>query len=269
MELFFKYQWLLMPLIVFLSFWIRYMFIAGLMYKFLYVWKKGKYLKRKNQLNFPEKEQIKYEFKWSISSALVMGFVGTIVYYFYKNGYTKIYENISDYGWLYFVFSIIIMMFIHDIYFYFVHRLLHTKFMWNVHKIHHSSHNPTPWSSFCMHPVEMLLSGGVVAPMIFIIPAHMSAFVVFTLIIMFNAIYGHCGFEFFGPGFNKSIFLKWINTETFHNMHHSGKHVNYGLYTNIWDRICQTVHKDYDIEYEKVVSRTSVEDPHEEEKTTK
>ena len=179
-----EYQWLLLPVVVFLSFFIRYTAIAGGMYWVFYVWKKDKFYKRKNQLPFPDKGQVRYEIKWSLYSSIVMGFIGTSVYYAYKHGYTRVYENISDMGWGYYIFSIFFMMFIHDIYFYFMHRLLHKKFMWKIHSVHHYCKNPTPWSSFCMHPVEMLMVGGIVAPMLFVIPAHMSAFFIFAKILL-------------------------------------------------------------------------------------
>jgi 3-ketosteroid 9alpha-monooxygenase subunit B len=34
--------------------------------------------------------------------------------------------------------------------------------------------------------------------------------------------------------------LRWINTATFHSLHHTGFHGNYGLFTRVWDRLFGT-----------------------------
>jgi hypothetical protein len=45
-----------------------------------------------------------------------------------------------------------------DVHFYFAHRLLHTKWLYkNVHKFHHESYNPTPFSGLSMHWFESMV----------------------------------------------------------------------------------------------------------------
>ena len=47
---------------------------------------------------------------------------------------------------------------IHEVHFFFIHRLIHTPFLYkHVHSVHHNSINPSPWSSLSMHPVESAL----------------------------------------------------------------------------------------------------------------
>jgi sterol desaturase/sphingolipid hydroxylase (fatty acid hydroxylase superfamily) len=47
---------------------------------------------------------------------------------------------------------------LHCIWFYFIHRLLHTRFLWrHIHYIHHSYINTNPYATFYAHPVEHLM----------------------------------------------------------------------------------------------------------------
>jgi sterol desaturase/sphingolipid hydroxylase (fatty acid hydroxylase superfamily) len=43
--------------------------------------------------------------------------------------------------------------------------------------------------------------------------------------------------------------LKWINTSTFHNMHHSQFSGNYGLMFRLWDRLLGTELPGYEAKF--------------------
>jgi Delta7-sterol 5-desaturase len=40
--------------------------------------------------------------------------------------------------------------------------------------------------------------------------------------------------------------LRWINTSTFHNLHHTSSRGNYGLMFRLWDRLLGTELPDYE-----------------------
>jgi sterol desaturase/sphingolipid hydroxylase (fatty acid hydroxylase superfamily) len=73
-------------------------------------------------------------------------------------------------------------------------------------------------------------------------------------------VYGHLGFELYPAGFNKHWLGKWLNTSVSHNMHHHYFRGNYGLYFTLWDRIMGTLSKNYDKEYEEVMSRKNMKE---------
>lgn len=83
-----------------------------------------------------------------------------------------------------------------DFHFYIVHRALHVPFLFkNVHRVHHLSKNPGPWSGLSMHPVETITYlSKVLLPLI--IPSFHP---VHFLFMLYNAtlmpIPGHSGHE--------------------------------------------------------------------------
>ncbi|CAG8800098.1 20233_t:CDS:2, partial [Racocetra persica] len=53
-------------------------------------------------------------------------------------GYSKLYDNINDYGIVYGIFSIILFLFFTDMCIYWIHRWLHLPLIYKIlHKPHH------------------------------------------------------------------------------------------------------------------------------------
>jgi len=90
---------------------------------------------------------------------------------------------------------VLLTSFIHEIHFFFIHRLIHMEplYRW-VHSVHHNSVNPSPWSSMSMHPVEGAAYFGV-ALWLLLLPGHPFLAVHFFTIAAFGAIVGHIGFD--------------------------------------------------------------------------
>ena len=121
-----------------------------------------------------------------------------------------------------------------------------------MHKVHHQSHNPTPWAAFAFHPLEALIEIAIVPLAILIIPFHPIVILLFsTWSIIWNVI-GHAGYELFPFWFVRHPFFRWFNTATHHNMHHLKSNGNFGLYFNIWDRLMGTNFPDYEQTFESV-----------------
>jgi sterol desaturase/sphingolipid hydroxylase (fatty acid hydroxylase superfamily) len=178
------------------------------------------------------------------------------VIYAGKKGYTHIYHQISDYGFVYFAASIVLMILLHDTYFYWTHRAMHWKPLFKLaHKTHHLSTNPTPFSAYAFHPVEALVEVGIIPLIAFTMPYHPAALTIFTLYSLLLNVVGHLGFELFPTGFASHKLFKWHNTSTHHNMHHRLVKCNYGLYFNVWDRWMKTNHAKYEQHFDEVASQ--------------
>lgn len=241
---------------------IRYFIIAGFAYWVFYSLRKDKWLHKKIQQRFPKSENIWHEIKYSIINMFIFSFLGWCTYLLVMNGYSKMYDNISDYGVPYFILSIILMIFLHDTYFYWTHRLIHLKKIYPyVHQVHHHSTNPTPWAAYSFHPIEGIINYLILPIMILILPIHLYAVITFTLFSIIENVAGHLGYEFFKEGFTKRKLTKLSNTVTHHNMHHSYFNCNYGLYFNIWDQLMKTNHEKYHETFDKV-ARTEPENAH-------
>lgn len=221
---------------------LRYFVIAGIAYFVFYVWKKNKFSHLKIQDKYPAPSQLKNEIFFSFLTLLLYGGTSGIVLYWHQKGITKIYHDIDDYGIFYLIASVFLMTAIHDTYFYWTHKLMHSnKWLYQFHKIHHQSHNPTPWTAFSFHPVEALLSLGIIPLIIFIVPTHPLALLLFLTFMTIYNVFIHLGYEIFSKKRFFHFIGKWKNTTTDHDLHHEiGGRFNYGLYFSIWDRMMGT-----------------------------
>lgn len=234
----------------------RYLLLAGPAYLIFWKGLAGRLHHRRIQQKFPRAEKLWAEFGWSISTFFIFGLMAIGVFLMRKAGLTLNYEHISDYGWGYWVFSIVLMAILHDAYFYWTHRFMHMKAVFkHVHRVHHESSNPSPWAAFSFHPLEAVVEFGIVFVIVLTIPYHVSAIIVFFSYMTIMNVLGHLGYELFPKGFTQGRFTWWHNTSTHHNMHHSKSNCNYGLYFNWWDRMMNTNHRDYHTVFEDVKAR--------------
>jgi Delta7-sterol 5-desaturase len=214
----------------------RYFLIAGFAYCIFYLLKFKALQKLKIQNEFPANKMIRQEILYSVSTLMIFCLTSSMIFYFYSLGITRIYVDLHQYSIYYFVTSILIMVLLHDAYFYWTHRLLHIPFIFKrAHMVHHRSINPTPWSSFSFHPYEAILSTGIIPLIVFTTPCHPYAVFIFLTLMTIINVLGHLGYEMFPISVRK-----WQNTSTNHNIHHEQGKFNYGLYFTFWDRLMKT-----------------------------
>ena len=235
---------------------LRYFIFAGLGFFIFYVWKKRRFIHKRIQKNFPKNKDYWREIGYSLLTILIFTLVGIGVFWLKRHGYTQIYSEISEYGWGWFANSLGLTILLHDTWFYWTHRFMHLPKVFKiVHKVHHLSHNPSPWAAFSFHPLEAIIEASIFPLVAFLFPVH--PWVIFLFIfymIVFNVL-GHLGYEIYPKGFVHHPIGKWHNTSTHHNMHHRYTKCNYGLYFNIWDRIMGTNHNRYEELFDKVSSQ--------------
>lgn len=235
---------------------LRYVVFAGIAYLIFYVlWKRSWFIK-KIQQKYPERKRIIYEVRNSFSSLAIFASLALFIRWATKAGYTKIYHDFDEYRLGYFAFTVVAFILIHDTYFYWTHRLMHhPKLFKHVHKVHHMSHNPTPWAAFSFHPLEALVEFGIIPIMVFVMPLHGFAIALFAIYMVTLNVMGHLGFEIFPKGFTQHKLFGLHNSSTHHNMHHKYVNCNYGLYFNIWDKLMGTNHAKYHSTFEEVAGR--------------
>lgn len=223
---------------------LRYFVLAGIPYFIFYNWKKKLFSKIKIQQGFPQTKILFQEILYSTLTLLIYCAVSWCVFEWQKSDITRIYLDIETYGYLYFVLSILLMIFVHDTYFYWTHRLMHLPKLFElIHKTHHRSHNPTPWTAFSFHPLEAIISVGIIPIIVFLIPCHPFALFSFLSAMTFVNVIGHLGYETFPKRITTHKLGKWQNTSTNHNIHHQRSKYNFGLYFTFWDRVMNTYFK--------------------------
>ena len=245
------------------SFWtilvivlLRYTVLATLAFLIFYVFRNPRLIYQKIQPRLPRWNDYRREVLYSLGTAAVFAGIGFAVFATPLAQYTRAYWSISDYGVGYFVLSIFLMIIVHDTYFYWTHRWMHKRGIFNiVHRVHHLSTNPSPWAAMAFHPLESALEGSVIVVIAFLFPAHPLAIGIFLLFMMAYNVYGHLGYELYPRGFSRSWLGKWINTSVNHNMHHQYVDGNYGLYFLWWDRWMGTLRPDYDDHFDDVKTR--------------
>ena len=113
---------------------------------------------------------------------------------------------------------------IHEIHFFFIHRLIHTPWLYKwVHSVHHNSVNPSPWSSLSMHPIEHLLYFGEIVWHL-VIPSNPIVMLFNSHVVGYGAINGHIGFDKLELTDEKAL-----DSHAYaHYLHHKYFEVNYG-----------------------------------------
>ncbi len=220
----------------------RYILLPGIAYLICYRPGLKRLQKYKIQAANPGKKQVRHEILFSFSTIIIFTLILIAGYLLYINNCTTLYTNIRQYGYGYFFISIVIMITIHDTYFYWVHRLLHTRwFLKNIHRVHHRSANPTPLAANSFHPIEAFILGLIVFPLITILPVHIFALLLFNTLVVVTNVIGHLGFEFMPPHLRNSLPGQCITSSTHHNLHHQKSNKNFGLYFTFWDRLMKTL----------------------------
>ena len=237
---------------------VRYFGFSGAAFIVFYVLLRNRWHRKKIQFVFPSASDYRREISYSFITILIFVGVGLIVFATPLRHYNLRYQNISDHSWGYWVFSVVAMIFLHDTYFYWLHRAMHHPRVFKIlHLVHHKSTNPSPWASYAFHPLEGVVEASIIFPIAFLIPFHSTALLAFLLFMMAYNVYGHLGFELFPKRFNKHPIGKWLNTSVNHNLHHKHFNGNYGLYFLFWDRWLGTIREDYDSSYAEVDKKRS------------
>jgi sterol desaturase/sphingolipid hydroxylase (fatty acid hydroxylase superfamily) len=124
-----------------------------------------------------------------------------------------------------------------------------------VHLVHHRSNNPSPWAAYCFHPYEALIDAAIYPLIVFTMPIHKFALIVFLSYSVSRIFLGHLGIEILPKWFLKIPFLNLHTTTTHHDLHHKHFDTNYALYFIWWDKWFGTVDGKYVKTFEEVASR--------------
>jgi Delta7-sterol 5-desaturase len=192
-------------------------------------------------------KQITFEIKNTLIVLLVGSPVTLAVSLLYASGATKLTTDSATLGWPMIAATFAGLLIFNDAWFYGWHRLLHhPKLFRYVHAVHHKSVDVNPFSSYSFHWFEGLILGAWVLPVAVFIPIYLPMLGVLSAIGLANNVMSHLGYEFLPRGLLKVPLLRWINTSTFHNLHHTSFNGNYGLMFRFWDRLLSTELSNYE-----------------------
>jgi sterol desaturase/sphingolipid hydroxylase (fatty acid hydroxylase superfamily) len=139
---------------------------------------------------------------------------------------------------VYFILLMVAIIFLRHLHFYWVHRLIHFKFMYNIsHYVHHRNVNVGPWSGLSMHPIEhVLYFSGVLLH--WVIPSHPIHAIYHLMHAGLSPAFGHAGYDKLVTQEEKGM-----KADTyFHYLHHRFFTVNYGTEVMPLDKLFGSWH---------------------------
>ena len=236
---------------------------AGFAFPFFFIfWIVGKKYFKKIRIQETERASLhhfKHDLGFSASTFLIFAIMDVCFLYLESKGYTRIYFDINEYGYLWLGLSFFIVLFIDDMFFYWSHRAMHTPSLYKFfHKVHHESTDPSPLTAFAFHPSEAVVEYIVAFVLPFLLPLNFGLIIAWQIFSMLNNVLGHLGYEIYPKGWVKFPILKFKTASTHHNMHHQLFNGNYALYFTWWDKWMGTEFKDYEARHEQIFERKNI-----------
>lgn len=228
-------------ILIFIIVFLRYLLLSG-----AYQWLVYRIFanRNKDRILYTPKEnsrQIKRELLLSSYSAIIFSVIGVLLLLFYQLGFTQIYIDVHAYSLWYLPVSILLYLFIHDLYYYWLHKWMHSSpILRKYHMAHHRSVNTTAFTSFSFHPVESVLQAIIFPVIVMILPMNIWAIMVTLFLMTISAIINHAGVEVYPSAKKFQFFQKYIIGATHHDHHHRNLKKNFGLYFTFWDRWMRT-----------------------------
>jgi lathosterol oxidase len=223
----------------------RYALFALLIWGLLHVLLR-KRLAHRLIVGWPTRADLRRELTYSLSTLAVFAAISAAVLALMVSGVAEIYDDPLKHGLAWLVLSLPLLIVWHDAYFYWTHRLLHTRWLFrHVHGVHHRSRNPSPFAAYAFHPAEALVNGLPVLLPLLVLPLNLGVVLAFSVHQVVRNAHGHAAVEVMPRGFARHWLWGRFTTTTHHHLHHETAQGNYGLWFTWWDRWCGTDRKDY------------------------
>lgn len=225
---------------------IRYALFATAFWALLWIVLDRPLAGRRIRSDRPQGRQLRTEFLYSIRSTAVFATISLLPAIALKAGWMNGDAIAETWGPWWFGASLILMIISHDAYFYWVHRLAHRRglFRW-VHRRHHLSNNPSPFTAYSFDLAEAVLMGSFVPLWIMLVPTDWVVVDLFVLHQIIRNTLLHCGIEVMPARRDGRPLFDWMTTTTHHDLHHGRIKWNFGLYFTWWDRWMGTEHPEY------------------------
>ena len=170
-----------------------------------------------------------YQLKETFIPNLIIQCINVPVIYLCDN-----YYNYTDKVHFYSYFNYIPWILCSEMYFYYVHRLFHTPYLYkNIHYFHHKHDKPYALCAYVVHPLEHLLVNLptlLIGPAIFNVGVSKQMMKIWISVANFSIISSHCGY-----------FAWWGNVNNYHDIHHRLLKYNYGNSLYLFDKFHKTI----------------------------
>ena len=190
-------------------------------------------------------DQKKKEIYHSFISAIIFGIGMSGLYELYLQGYITVFIDYSQ-PWWHYLLSILAALFLHETYYYWLHRAMHHPKVYRImHKGHHDSIIVSSWTAFSFDWVETIFQVLIFYIIAFLIPLHIYSILFLLIFMSLSATINHLNIEIYPKFFKKMPPFKYLIGATHHALHHREFRTNYGLYFTFWDTWMNTESKKY------------------------
>jgi sterol desaturase/sphingolipid hydroxylase (fatty acid hydroxylase superfamily) len=142
------------------------------------------------------------------------------------------------------VLDVLILLLAMDFLMYVFHRVAHVRWIFPlVHRTHHHYDRPRPLNLFVLNPFEVLGFGALWLTLLCVYSATWWGILIYLALNLAFGTLGHLGVEPFPRAWSRLPVLRHLGSSTFHANHHQDRHVNYGFYTDVWDRLFGTLRR--------------------------
>ncbi|MDZ7628478.1 MAG: sterol desaturase family protein [Parvularculaceae bacterium] len=151
---------------------------------------------RKIRAAAPPRAQLFRELAASVRTCAVYAAIALVSIAGTEAGILKAYDDPAALGWGWFWASVVLLIVLHDAFFYWSHRLMHhPRVFRRFHRLHHKSHNPSPFTAYSFDVPEAAVHGVFVTLFLLFIPvSQLAIFLFLAHMIVRNAI-GHSDYE--------------------------------------------------------------------------
>jgi Delta7-sterol 5-desaturase len=238
----------------------RYFLVAGGLYVCFYSPLSKSFANPMLPVWTPSWKSIQHDIKLSVLSAGVFAVAVAIALSGYGAGLTRLYNQPQQYGLWYIGVSYGLVLLLQDTYFYFTHRLFHHPrlFPW-LHRGHHRSHHPTPWTSFAFDPLEAVVQSLFLIGIVFVMPLHFITLIAVLTTMTIWAVVNHLGVDRLPQSFPHHWLGRWVIGPAHHSIHHRQYTAHYGLYFTLWDNLLGTQDLNYGANH-SCTSTVSIQD---------
>ena len=152
------------------------------------------------------------------------------------------------------VFSLVVSLVLFDTWFYWLHRLIHSRLLYRrVHRWHHLTTTPVTWSNNSDRLIDNLFLQSYWLVAHLIIPIAPAALFAHKIYDQITGVIGHSGYEHSGRWSCPPSPLVGV---THHDQHHQFFRCNYATHFTWWDQVMGTLHPDYDRELRANICRS-------------
>jgi len=146
------------------------------------------------------------------------------------------------------IFSIIFCMICEDFAFHWIHKMLHLPIIYPyIHKIHHEYSTTIGIAHYYFHPIEYVFSGlfpAILGPALLGTRMHLFTNLVWSGLRTAESLDGHSGYEF---SWSPYRLIPFSGSATYHDFHHLYNLGNFSSFFSLWDTICGTNKKYYEL----------------------